>query len=781
MEMVITPDDLADALPDVKSSLRLKGLDGAVDVYRDELGIPHMRAGSMHDAFFAQGFVHAQDRLWQMDYDRRRAYGRWAEFAGPVGVEQDILMRRLGLGDTARADYDAFDDETRSMLDAYTAGVNAFIISTKTLPIEYELVRGRPEPWQPWDPCAAFKVRHVLMGVWHRKLWRTRQLKTVGQALLLKLRAGSHDPDPLIVPPGVDYQQMPDGMKDSQLHAEAVSGSREWLDGSNNWAVHGSRTASGRPLVAGDPHRAIDVPNVYYQNHLSCPEFDVIGMSFSGIPGFPHFGHNKWVAWCITHAGADYQDLYIERFDSNDPTRYMFKGSWEKAELRTERIEVRGASPIDIDVTVTRHGPVIVGDPSSGHALAARYSSTERPNTGFRSLLPMLKARNIDELDESMRNWVDPCNNLVMADVDGNIGYLMRGKVPIRSRVNGWLPVPGWTGRHEWEGYIPFEEQPRSRNPDTGYVITANNRIVGDDYPHYIATDWAPGHRAARIRERLSSIPKATVEDMMSVHADKISIPSRSFVAMLDTLGDLNERDARAADLLRSWNGSMDPDSVAASIYSVWREQTVRALLQGAPLSPLIDDSESWAPAPMSVMSLSARLRQPLLSLMDSDDSSVLPEGETWPSLLSKSFSNALDWLTERLGPDMSGWQWKEIHRTGPKHSLSPSFPEMADLLDPPTFGMGGDADTPQAGGYGGFGAGDFRLSSSSVARYLFDLSNWEQSGWVVPLGSSGHPGSEHFADQGEAWSQQRLFPMRYDWSNVEQAAESHQRLEPGD
>ncbi|MGA7672184.1 MAG: penicillin acylase family protein [Nitrolancea sp.] len=777
--MTITRDDLARSLPDVASSLTLDGLDGPVDVYRDELGIPHMRASTQHDAFFIQGFVHAQDRLWQMDYDRRRAYGRWAEFAGSAGVEQDILMRRLRLGETARADYEEFDAETRAMLEAYAAGVNAFIDTTKSLPAEYDLVGGRPERWNPWDPCASFKVRHVLMGVWHRKLWRVHQLKTIGEDLLLKLRAGSDDPDPLIVPPGVDYQQMPDGMRDSQLHAEAVSGIREWLDGSNNWAVHGSRTASGKPLVAGDPHRAIDVPNVYYQNHLACPEFDVIGMSFCGVPGFPHFGHNQWVAWCITHAGADYQDLYIERFDKSDPSRYMFKGEWRQAERRTERIVVRGASPVDVDLTITNHGSVIVGDLSSGFALAARYSSTETPNTGFRSLLPMLKARSVADLDEAMRNWVDPCNNLVMADVDGNIAYLTRGKVPRRTRVNGWLPVPGWTGQHEWDGYIPFEEQPRSLNPDTGYIITANNRIVGDEYPYYISTDWAPGNRAARIRERLQAISKATGDDMKSVHADRISIPSRSFVARLDQLGDFNDQESQAADLLRAWSGSMDHDSAAATIYSAWREQTIKLVLQDGPLHPLVSGDEKWGPAPMNAISLSGRLRAPLLALMDADDSSVLPSGETWPSLLTRSFSAAIDWLTSQLGDDMNEWQWERVHRTAAKHSLSSSLPQLAELLDPPTFGVGGDSDTPQAGGYGGIGAGDFRLSSSSVARYLFDLSDWEKSGWVVPLGSSGHPGSEHFADQGEAWSRQELYPMRYGWSNVEQSAKTRQHIDP--
>ena len=391
----------------------------------------------------------------------------------------------------------------------------------------------------------------------------------------------------------------------------------------------------------------------------------------------------------------------------------------------------------------------------------------------------MLKARSVAELDEAMRDWVDPCNNLVMADVDGNIGYLTRGKMPQRTRVNGWLPVPGWTGTHEWDGYIPFEEQPRSVNPDTGYIITANNRIVGDEYPYYISTDWAPGNRAARIRERLQNISKATGDDMKSVHADRVSIPSRSFVARLEQLQNLSEAESQAADLLRTWNGSMDHDSVAASIYSVWREQTIRLVLQDGPLQALIAGDENWGPAPMNAISLSGRLRAPLLALMDADDTSILPSGESWSSLLKRSFSAAVDWLVSQLGSDMNDWKWERLHRTGPKHSLSASFPRLAELLDPPTFGVGGDSDTPQAGGYGGLGAGDFKLASSSVARYLFDLSDWEKSGWVVPLGSSGHPGSEHFADQGEAWSHQELYPMRYDWSGVDQSAKTRQRITP--
>ncbi|MFN8512813.1 MAG: penicillin acylase family protein [Thermomicrobiales bacterium] len=290
----LSREDLRAAVPGTDGAVRLAGLQGEVEIYRDDLGIPHVRAGSVRDAFFGQGFAHAQDRLWQMDYDRRRAAGCWAEWAGKAWVDQDIFMRRLGLPQTAEADYAAFDDETRAMFDAYAEGVNAFIGSGAALPAEYALVGATPEAWRPWDGCAVYKVRHVLMGTLGPKLWRARVMQQFGPEMVLKLRAGAQSPAPVISEPGVDFTALSDPAEDL-VGAELISGLWE-LSGSNNWLLHGSRTASGKPLLAGDPHRMLDVPNVYYQNHVACPEWDVVGLSFAGVPGFPHFGHNADVA-----------------------------------------------------------------------------------------------------------------------------------------------------------------------------------------------------------------------------------------------------------------------------------------------------------------------------------------------------------------------------------------------------------------------------------------------------------------------------------------------------
>ncbi len=775
----ITRDDLAASIPRLDGTVHLAGLEGSVEVVRDSLGVPHVKAGSVHDVFFGQGYVHAQDRLWHMEYDRRRAAGRWAEYVGPSGVDQDVLMRRARLAESARADYAALNAETRAVLDAYSAGVNAFIQTTAVLPVEYRLLGATPEPWEPWHSCAVFKVRHALMGSFGNKLWRLRILKTLGPEWVNRLRAGSGDESPLVVPPGATYDDVPDGIGESVGLTQLVLSLGDVDGGSNNWVVHGSRTASGKPLLAGDPHRAIDVPNVYYQNHLTCPEFDAIGYSFVGTPSITHFGHNAHVAWGVTTAQSDSKDFFVEKFAPGDPSRYEYKGEWLRAERSTETISVRGAAPVEVEVTVTRHGPVVVGDPKQGHALALGYASITEPNRTFDALLPMLRARTVAELDEAKRPWVDPDNNFVMADTSGNIGYLTRGQIPVRPPANAWLPVPGWTGEYEWSGQVPFEEMPRARNPEQGFIATANQRIVGPDFPHHISHDYAPPHRAARVNARLRPLTSATPADMAVVHADKVSIPSRSFVNLARALKPLDPASREARDRLLAWDGEMGPASIPATVYAVWREELTAAILANPLFEPLAAVGGKWDLQPSNTQPLAQRLRNVFYSLLVQRDTSVLPPGESWESLGAKALANAVAWLSDILGPDQADWRWERIHRTRPRHPLSDTFPEHAELLDPPSVGVGGDGDTPQNGTFACPDARDYTITASSVTRYCFDLSDWDNSGWTSPLGASGHPGSPHYADQVTAWSEQKLFPMLYSWDRVEADAESRQRLEP--
>jgi penicillin amidase len=776
--VAIDANELRAALPDLTGDVVLAGLDGPVEILRDTFGVPHIRAGSAHDAFFAQGFAHAQDRLWQMDYDRRRAAGRWAEWAGPAWIDQDILMRRLGLASSAEADYAAFDDETRAMFDAYAEGVNAFIGSTTTLPIEYGIVGATPEPWQPWDGCAIYKVRHVLMGTFGTKLWRARILQTLGPEMVVTLRGGGAA-GPVVTLPGVEYAALPDAAE-SVFGAEAIEGTWDWAAGSNNWALRGERTASGLPLLAGDPHRSLEVPNVYYQNHVACPEFDVIGYSFAGVPGFPHFGHNAEVAWCITHAGADYHDLFIERFAPGDPSHYEFRGEWREAVRRRETIAVRGETAREIDVTVTHHGPIVVGDPAGGYALALRYNAIAGPNLGFTTFLPMLRSRTVAELDAAMARWVDPANNFLMADRQGAVGYLMRGQVPLRSRANAWLPVPGWTGEHEWAGQIPFEALPRGRDPQVGYFVTANNRIVTDDYPYYVALDWAPGYRAARITARLNALTGgATVADMAAIHAERRSLPSYHFTARLEQLDLAAPRLGMMRHILIDWNHELQPDSNGATIYILWREHLTALLIERTRLAELAAIPVSQEPVPLRALSIGSRLRNVIVALLAADDTSLLPIGQGWDDVLAEALARAADWLTEHIGPDPAAWTWAAIHRTAPKHTLSGTFPDLAETLDPPAVGVGGDGDTPNATAYAGLTGVGFAVTNTSVARYCFDLADWDNSGWVVPLGASGHPGSAHYADQVTPWQAVQLLAMTYTWEKIEAGAETRQRLHP--
>ena len=770
-----TKEDLKASLPDTFSSLRLRGLDATIEIFRDNYGIPHVKAQRVHDAFFGQGFATAQDRLWQMEHDRRVAYGRWAEYAGTTAVAQDQMMRRFRIGPTVQADYEAVDNETKAMLDAYAAGINAFVETTESLPIEYDLVGDHPQPWQPWDCMAVFKVRHILMGTFESKLWRARLVNELGPERATTLFPGYQHGHLLVVPPGATYDgPIDDALEELSRGAETIKWLRETDAGSNNWVLAGSRTASGKPLLAGDPHRALDTPNVYYQNHISYGGVDVIGLSFPGCPGFPHFGHNAYVAWCVTHASADYQDLYIERFSKDDPSLYEFEGEWKRAHVYHETVHVRDGQPVEFDVAVTHHGPIVSGDTAKGYGIAFRYTATAESNTGFQSIRTMVEATSAEEMDESMRDWVDPCNNFLIADVHGNIFYLNRGKVPIRSMANAWLPVPGWTGEHEWQGFIPFKDLARSRNPDTGYIVTANNKIVGNDYPYYIALDFAPEFRARRVTDRIVQIPRATAQDMAAVHAERVSIPARTYARLLAQVKPRDGLSARAAERLVGWDGTMDRDAVAPTIYSAFRNRLNRAILSHL-LGPLAE--EALSSTGRGAPGHAGRLAALFVRAAQENDVSLLPPGTDWNEQMARALAEGVAYLHDRLGEDIDSWEWGKVHFSYPQHTLSRSFPELAHMLNPPSIPIGGDGDTPQAAGYSP--ADPFTVTSTSVARYVFDTGNWDNSMWVVPLGASGHPGSPHYADQALIWSEVKLIPMLYDWNHIAARSESHQSLTP--
>ena len=779
--MRLTPADLAAALPDLTSTVHAPGLQQPVEIARDRWGIPHIRAATEHDAFFAQGFVTAQDRLWHMDYDRYRALGRAAELVGGSRINEDTLMRTFGVERAAKADLQVSSDSARAMLRAYAAGVNAFVETSASLPVEYHLLGIRPEPWAAWHCLAVYKVRNMLMGTFEMKLWRARLALALGAERAAPLFRGYPDDGLVAVPPGETYGGHElDGLDELAAAAAELNWLGETDGGSNAWVVSGERTASGLPLVAGDSHRGLDTPNVYYQVHINCPSFRCNGYALPGVPGVPHFSHNEHVAWGMTHGFGDYQDLFIERFRTeNDRLEYAYRDDWLPAEVTNEALVVRGDDPRPLTVVRTRHGPIIAGDPHKGYGLAFSHPGTNAGTAWPDTLYELLVARSADAAEEALREWTEPVNNFVYADVEGEFGYRYRGRIPIRSMANAWVPVPGWTGEHEWNGQIPFEEMPQERNPKAGFVVTCNNAPTTADYPHYINTFFAPDWRARRITARLGEIPTgtATLAHMASIHADRESIPAHIFIERLATMRPTAPEVQQARDILLAWDAKMGRASAGAAIYGVVRTYlfagVVRAALGGMSDEVLTPTTQIGRGAAGHGGTLYASA----VTAMAADDDACLPPGQTWAELIESALAHAVRELRSRLGEDMQNWTWGAIHQTRPRHPLSRTFPESAKLLDPPQVATHGDGDTPLAGGYSM--ADRFTATIMSVNRYIHDPSDWRNSRWIVPLGASGHPGSPHYADQAKLWADVETVPQLWDWADILEAAETRQTLMP--
>jgi penicillin amidase len=763
-------DRLRAALPPLDGRLRLAGLSAPVEVMRDRWGIPHIRAeGGRADAFRAQGFVHAQDRLFQMELNRRRALGRAAEWLGPAAAEGDILARRLGMEAACRRDHAALGEEARAMLDAYAAGVNAFLASGAPRPIEYGLLDAVPEPWEGWHPIAVMRRLGLLMGsVWF-KLWRAAALPLVGAEQARKLRHDDGGCDLLLMPPGVEAKRWTATLAELQPAIAALLGAEDadaTGGGSNNWAVAAARSTTRRPVVAGDPHRIFEIPNMYAQGHLACRDFDAIGLTVPGVPGFPHFAHNGRVAWCVTHAFVDIHDLYVERFDEG-ARHVAFREAWLPVARRVETVAIRGAAARSFEVVETHHGPVIAGDPASGTALALRSVQFAEADRSFDCLPRMLRATDVASLFEATRGWGLIDHNLVAGDVTGRIGHLVRALLPRRPRANGWLPVPGWTGAHEWGGWIPHEEMPRVMDPPEGLIVTANNRVAADDGPDYLCTDCHPPYRARRVLARLREWDAARgVDGAAGVHADSLSLNALLVRDRLATLPEPAEPGAAGLRArLLAWDGRMEPDSAAPTGYVALRRALTAILAERSGLGTLAGHGLLSVPPGVAPLN---QLWWTLPALLREDDAGLLG-GWTWSQALEEALARAAREDTET--------PWGEVHRPRLTHPLSPLFPDWAPLLDPPALPVGGDTDTVLANGF--MAASGPAAAYGALARYAFDVGAWENSRWVVFHGASGHPGSPHYADQHEAWAATRMVPMLHDWAGLAPDASFRQTLLP--
>ena len=751
------------ALPPLDGTLHVPGLQAPVTVLRDPQGVPHIRAATEHDAWFAQGFVHAQDRLFQMELNRRRALGRAAEWLGEPAFAADALARRLGVQAASRRDFEALGAEARHMCERYAAGINAFIASPAPLAVEYTLLGATPEPWEGWHSIAVMRRLGLLMGsVWF-KLWRAAALPVAGAATTA-LRYDDGGQDALILPQGRDSLRWRAGL---EFLAPAVTALLDAAEadatggGSNNWAVGAARSSTGRPFLAGDPHRAFELPNMYAQGHLACDAFDVIGLTVPGVPGFPHFAHNGAVAWCVTHTFADIHDVYLERFEAG---RVLFQDGWETPEHRRETIAIRDAAPRQIDVTVTRHGPIIAGDPASGHALALKSVQFFETDLSFDCLPRLLRARTVADLFEATRGWGLIDHNLVAADTEDNTGFLLRARVPRRGRENGWLPMPGWTGEHEWDGWIAHEAMPQVINPEAGIIVTANNRVVADDHPDYICTDCHPPYRAARIAALLQDGAYRAPEAAGAIHADTASAPAATFQAALAEIGFSPGPGADLRNEILAWDGRMDAGATTPTRYIAFRLALTRGFAAASGLGSLA--GHPWlAPAP-GVAPLT-QLWWALPGLLRADDTRLL-RGADWAGLMAAALDEAAA---------TPATAWGEAHKPAFSHPLATQFPAAAAVLNPAALPIGGDGDTVWANGLvAPLGP---RAQYGALARYAFDVGDWENSRWSVFLGASGHPGSPDYASQHAEWAACRMVPMRYGWAMLTAIAGAGQTLAP--
>ena len=751
------------ALPPLSGELHVPGLVAPVDVYRDRWGIPHIRASGSGDAYFALGFVHAQDRLFQMDLNRFRALGRSAEWLSEGAVDADILVRRLDMSGVCQRDFAALGGDARTMLERYVSGVNAFLGSGAPLPVEYGLLGVVPEVWAPWHPIAVMRRLGLLMGsVWF-KLWRMLALPVVGAdvAMLLRHDDGG-DGELLTIPPGVTAARWEADLAALAPSVEALlaaMGPEETGGGSNNWAAGPGRSTTGRPILAGDPHRVFEIPGMYTQHHLACDEFDMIGLTVPGVPGFPHFGHNGKVAYCVTHAFVDIHDLFLERFDPSG-TQVLAGDGWQPVDTRTERIDVRGGVQREIEVVVTRHGPVIAGDPNRGVALALRSVQFAETDTSFDCLPRMAAAGTVSALFEATRGWGLIDHNLVAGDVSGTVGHRVRALVPRRPRANGWLPVPGWTGAHDWNGWIPHEAMPCVIDPPGGLIVTANNRVVADDAGDYLCTDCHPPYRAQRILDLLEGLGSVSPGDAARIHADVLSPHVGLFQGVLAGLPPQGEAE-RVRTELRAWDGEMRADRSAPLTYMAFR-RAVTAVV--AARSGLADAGKrAWGAVPPGVSPMQ-QLWWVVPALLRRNDERLLG-GWTWQQI----FVAALQDVAATSGV------WGEVHRPRFVHPLSPLYPEVAARMNPASLPVGGDTDTVQANGVAA--TAGLEATYGAIARYVFDVGNWDACQWAVFHGASGHPGSAHYADQNAVWSRCEMVPMLYDWAVIVETAAVSQQL----
>ncbi|HEX9494615.1 MAG TPA: penicillin acylase family protein [Candidatus Limnocylindria bacterium] len=746
-------------LPAIDGDYRLIGLDERAEVVRDDYGVPHIFASTAHDVFFLQGYVTAQDRLFQLDLFRRSGRGRLSEILGDAALETDRFVRTIGLARAAELDAALLSDQARLALDSYADGFNKYLEQHgDALPLEFVLLGYKPDPWTAVDSLVVLKLEAFDLATnYGTELSRANVAARAGPSALAKLF-----PDSDLRPP----TGLADGSWAAVRAAFASPAEFAGLDGlrallgdagnglgSNCVALAGSRTASGRPLLEGDPHLSVRNPSIWYEIGLHGGGYDVSGFSIPGLPGIA-IGHNTRLAWTFTVAYVDVQDFFVEQPDPADPRRFMFKGGSEAATVLREQISVKGkADPIPFDVVVTRHGPLMQGVLKNQLApLALRWTALDGGTT-MDALLGMARANDWTSFRAAAAEVSGATLSACYADVDGHIGYVLAGKLPDRAKGDGRLPVPGWTGEYEWRGTLPASANPTRVDPPEGYIVNANDRPVTDPASAAYLGEWDPGFRAGLLLAKARDLKGATIETLRAIQADYSSPPVGAFRAALAAGSPRTPLGATAQDIARRWDGALSIDSAGASIYESWLVHMVDRTFHDKLGDTVYLDYLSNGRPTFALYTLLPRSSDPWFASLG--DRSVSGRDE----LSGLALDDAARELRDRFGPDPAKWRWGALHTVTFAHPLSPGLPgPLRALFDIGPYERAGDGYSLNNGAYSL--SAPYTLRSHASERMLVDLGDLDESRGVLPTGESGQPLSSHWGDQTRLWLNGQLHPM---------------------
>lgn len=767
---------LRGSLPSYSGKATLVGLDRPATVVRDRNAVPHIAAESVADALFALGYVHAQDRLWQMEFNRRIGAGRLAEIVGEGALPTDRFLRTLGLYRLVESNYAKLDEETRSGLEAYARGVNAFLDARLgPLPPEFLILGVKPEPWRPADSLVWIKLMAWdLSGNMSAELQRARLLTRLSPSQVEEIMPLYPGDGPVALP---DLRALYLDLPIERMLADLPL--VEAANGSNNWVVGGGRSATGKPILANDPHLGLTAPSVWYFAHLSAPGLDAMGATFPGVPTIT-LGRNKRIAWGFTNTGPDVQDLYVEKIDPADPTRYLAPDGPRVFETRQEVIKIKNKPEEVLTVRKTRHGPVISDVNArarevagSGHVLALAWTALADDDMTAQAGAKIMRAGNWNEFVAALRDFHVPQQNMVYADVDGNVGLYAPGRVPIRKAdhaTKGLAPAPGWDATNDWQGFVPFEELPRAFNPPSGVIMTANHKIVPDDYKHVISREWTFPYRAHRLNALLAEQRTHSVEGFKRMQNDVVSLFARDILPLLLAAPASGAETAKLQAMLRHWNGAMEAGRAEPLVFYAWVRELARAIYADE-LGPLFDDHYEIRPI---------FLQNVLTALPRWCDDVTTPATETCEERIRLALDRARAWLVTTYGDNPARWIWGEAHFARSEHRPFGRNPWLAKIFDV-IVPSGGDGFTVmQAKHTIADAAKPFAMVHGPGLRAIYDFDDLDRSVFVHTTGQSGNPLSERFRDFSKIWASGDYLPMSMRPSDYAPGALGTLTLVPG-